>query len=314
VRFSTVFRTFLSLFAANAAVCVPNRATADASQITLRWSAPESCPGEEAVRDRIVELTAPGVGIDASVVVTKTEGGFRAAVRVRLGPSVGEQVVDETSCARLAESAAVILAMCGTSPETPAPSPPSPQAFVLVSPAVPSSTLPPVVRIRAYASIDIGTLPTPTAGGAVAVAFTPGDHLAIGLAGAVWVNERGTSATLPGQGADFGLLTGDATGCYRLRVKAFELSPCAVVELAHIAATGFGTSHTLSPTATWLAVGVGASARWELTRHLAIAAELDGLVPTQGQSFVISRESGAASVHAIAAVAGRGYFGPEVRF
>jgi hypothetical protein len=40
-------------------------------------------------------------------------------------------------------------------------------------------------------------------------------------------------------------------------------------------------------------------------------AELDGLVPTQGQLFVIAPQG---TVHTIGPVAGRGYFGPEVRF
>jgi hypothetical protein len=96
-------------------VCVlPNRASADAARITLCWSGPQGCSSEDAVRRRILELTAPGASLDAQVVVTEVGGRFRAAVHVRIGSSVGERLLDETSCELLAEATAVILAMSAT--------------------------------------------------------------------------------------------------------------------------------------------------------------------------------------------------------
>jgi hypothetical protein len=312
LRRSLAFQAFLVGIAVGAVVCVPDRAAAEVSRITVHWSGPEGCPGEAAVRRRVLELAAPGAGLDADVVVTEAEGRFRAALHVRTGPSLGERFLDETSCERLAESAAVILAMSGTPLETVALSPPPPSPRARVAPAAPPVAPPQtIVRIRAHASVDVGTLPAPTLGGGIAVAFTPGDRIAIGLAGTIWVEQTATVASLANQGARFSLLTGDATGCYGFHGSTFEVSPCAVLELAHLTATGVGESQKLSPTATWLAVGVGAAVRWEVARHFALVAELDGLVPTQGQSFVLEPHG---TVHTIGPVAGRGYFGPEVRF
>jgi hypothetical protein len=329
---SAIFQAILGGLAAVATLCVPDRATADASDVapvslatlatlaTIRWSAPKTCPSEDAVRQRVVELSAPGAAVDADVVVTEVEGGFRGVLRLRAGSSRGERLLEETSCARLAESAAVVLAMSATTPERdPAPVPasdPSPPTPARVVPLAPSPPFPrsPIVRIRAQASFDVGTLPAPAVGGGLALAFAPGERVAFGLSASLWADRSASVATLPGlprQGATFGLLTADATGCYRFHRASFELSPCAVVELGRITATGFGASHPSDASALWLALGVGATLRWETTRRFALAAELDGLVPTQGQSFVITPKG---SVYTLASAAARFYFGPEVRF
>jgi hypothetical protein len=152
----------------------------------------------------------------------------------------------------------------------------------------------------------------PTAGSTLRVTVTPWRGLKAGLAGSLWLDQQGHLSSDASQGADFGLFTADAFGCYAwVPRRSFEVSPCALVELGRISATGEGATKNSSSTALWLGLGLGVEGRWELTRWLALAAELDGMVPTPGQSFSIK---GGGTVHATSVVAARGHFGPEVRF
>jgi len=81
-------------------------------------------------------------------------------------------------------------------------------------------------------------------------------------------------------------------------------------------ANGINELHHGSATAYWVGLGIGARGRWELTRWLAVALEVDGMIPTQGQSFSIRGPAANQSqpVSATGVVAARVHFGPEVRF
>jgi len=314
----------------------------EAPSFVVQWSAPVGCPDGDAVRQRVLSLTGSGVGLHAEGVVRGSDSHFHLTLRVKDGAWVGERELDATSCAELADSAAVILALSARSPgesppaipvpavTTPAPSasaatPPPPAPIPTTRPvpssapsasetrhAAPASPGPSRVRIAALGAVDFGTLPHPAFGGGIGVFVAATRHLVFGVTGTVWLAESGDLPGLAGQGADFDLLTGDLSGCYGFRVGPFDVSPCAVVELAHVSATGFGaTAADDSPTATWAALGVGGRGRWELGRFFALSLDLEGLAPTQGQSFFIS---GGGTVHVVGPVALRAYFGPEVRF
>jgi hypothetical protein len=139
----------------------------------------------------------------------------------------------------------------------------------------------------------------------------------VGVAGADWLDRDGYAPNVTGQGANLSLLTVDAFGCYGWRPRrALELSPCALVELGRISATGIHESQPGSSTAYWVGLGLGAKGRWELTRWLAVALEVDGVIPTQRQAFVIAVPAAAEShlVSATSVAAARVHFGPEVRF
>lgn len=293
-----------------AALGVPSRASADAPRVALQFSAPEGCPSADAVRARILALAAPDARLDADVTVTALDGRFRAVLHVRSASSSGERTLEDASCDLLAESAAVVLAMSATSPAPVAPAPPPPEAAPPPAPP-PSSPRSEILRLRATASLDVGTLPTPTLGAGVSASFPFASRLALALGGTAWAQKSGTLGGSSSQGATFTLLTGDAAGCYRARAGAVELSPCAVVEVAHVDARGFGL-HPSSSSALWLSLGAAGIVRWTPTPHFALVAELDALVPTQSESFVILH--GGGTVHTIAPVAGRASIGPEVRF
>ena len=167
-----------------------------------------------------------------------------------------------------------------------------------------------------FAAFDIGSLPNPALGGGLALAALPGSGVAVGLAGALWATEQGTvPSTSRVQGADFKLITGDLSGCYALVRGTLELSPCAILEIATVSATGFGAvSNNPQTSATWFSVGLGARLRWEPTRHFGVALDVDGVIPTLPyHKFVITGAEG-GTVYSTQSVAVRSFLGPELRF
>ena len=238
------------------------------------------------------------------------------------------------SCDAAAEAVAVVLALSGTSAPPPPPVAPPIAPAVVVLPAIPppppparpvASTSPdekpgrrPYVRVAVEGALDLGTLPVATYGARLRAALLPRSDLALGVSGAVWANQLGyANVSTQGQGADFSLLTFDAFGCYGLlRRRTLELSPCLVLELDRMSATGKNEDHTGGSSPVWVSLGIGVEGRWELTRNVGLTLELQGVVPTEGQAFVITNTAGSpvGTVHATSVLAGRAYFGPEVRF
>jgi len=309
-------------------ICAPRTVHADGpgtGGVSLRWVAPESCPDAEVVRRRVVALAGPEVALSADAKISEGSGEFRVVLHVQVRGSLGERVLTAATCEAAAESVAVVLAMSaapGLPAEPPAPPPMPPRLVEPPQPPPPPpapsrAPRPALLRLSAEGSVDLGALPAPTAGTTLRVTVTPGRHVEAGIAGTLWLDRNGYVPGNPTQGAYFTLLTVDAFGCFGWRPsrRPFEVSPCALVELGRISATGFNETTHATSTALWIGVGLGARGRWELTRWLALAIEVDGVVPTQGQSFrVMGPGTAIQTVHATSVVAGRAHFGPEVRF
>ena len=312
-------------------VCVPRCAAGEPSGIVLHWSAPEGCPDRETVQRRVIALAGPAVGVEADASILQTGGRMRLELHVkRSGNLVGERILEGDSCVELAESAAVILAMSGTTtafdapkPVAPPPPPPSPR------PAAPPPPVPIApgsgpdssprrgwFRITPVGALDVGTLPEPAIGGGLALAAWLGRGVAVGITGAVWAANQGTLAgASPAQGATFGLITGDASGCYSMMRGTFELSPCALLEVASVSATGFGVSHIRTGNAKWVSVGFGARLRWQPMNHFGVALDVDGIVPIPDYyKYVIHDGPSGGQVYQTGPIAARAVLGPEVRF
>lgn len=300
------------------------RADGATGLVSLRWSAPAGCPDAEAVRRRVVALAGPGVALSADAQVREEGGELRVVLHVQVRGTVGERILTAATCEAAAESVAVVLAL-SAAPSLP-PEPPAPLPFPPRLPEPPPAPPPPppppspaprrsLIRLSAEGSVDFGTLPSPTLGATLRATVTPVRSLEVGVAGAEWLDRDGYASA--GQGADFSLFTVDAFGCYGWRLRpSLEVSPCALVELGRISATGFGESDKGSATAYWIGVGLGARGRWELTRWLAVAVQVDGMIPTQGQRFSIigPAVNQTQLVSATSVMAARVHFGPEVRF
>jgi hypothetical protein len=296
----------------------PARAAGEAPGVALEWSAPAGCPDGEAVRRRIETLAGPGVAVGARAVVTEAPDGYHIALEVRAGGMSGERVLVAPTCEAAAESIIAIVGLAATagvsppataparSPEaSPAPPPP---------PATPTAARTgPELRATPEAMLDVGTLPSPAPGAALRVELAF-DRITAGVTGALWLHRDGYLAGSTTQGAHFALQSYDAFGCYALvRSPPVDLSPCIAVEIAAMAADGFGATLPQSSSAVWVAIGVGGRVRIELGRHFALALGLQGVIPTIPQQFRING-SPSGSVFSVSPVAGRAEVGPEVRF
>jgi hypothetical protein len=309
------------------------RQKAAMTPVVVHWSAPAECPSQAVVEEQVARLVDPAASLEADVVVTAVEGGFRARLRVRGGGSVGERSLEGESCAELARSTAVVLALSAAKLPDAAPPPPPPPVVpapllgtapprpprVVRAPAPPSRVpshpfLLPEIRLLPFASVDVGTLPSPAFGGGLGIYIVPVARLSVGLEGMAWASETVTAPTITGQGARLQPFAADAVGCFALLRGTLELSPCAVVEVTTIAARGVGESPPKSPTATWVSVGAGLRARLGLGRRLALALGVEGLVPTEGQTFQIEVGSTGTPFYSIGPAALRVDLGPELRF
>jgi hypothetical protein len=296
----------------------PARAAGDAPGVALEWSAPAGCPDGEAVRRRIETLAGPGVAVGARAVVTEAPDGYHIALEVRAGGMSGERDLIAPTCEAAAESIAAIVGLAATAGVSPPATTPTRSPAAPPAPSPPPTTPAPrsqgpEFRVTPEAALDVGTLPTPAPGAALRVELAF-DRITAGVTGALWLHRDGYLSGSTTQGAHFALQSYDAFGCYALvRAAPVDLSPCIAVEIAAMAADGFGATLPQSYSGAWVAIGVGARVRIELGRHFALALGLQGVVPTIPQQFRINGTPN-GSVFGLSPVAGRAEVGPEVRF
>ncbi len=93
------------------------------------------------------------------------------------------------------------------------------------------------------------------------------------------------------------------------------MSPCAILEVASLSATGFGaTRSNTTASARWFSVGGGARLRWQPTPHFGLAFDVDGVMPTQPYVVRINGVPGGGKLYQSAPIDARVDFGPEVQF
>ena len=107
-RLRLVFSVSLTLVMG---LVVPRLAGADASHVTVRWTAPAPCPDENTVKLRVTQLVTSPDTMEVDATVTCLGDGFHLSLHVRGAHWTGERVLDAPSCDVLAESAAVIVAL-----------------------------------------------------------------------------------------------------------------------------------------------------------------------------------------------------------
>ncbi len=315
-------------------------ALADGS-FTLDWRAPAECPDGKTVEREVSRLLggAPAaVPIAAVAEVTHEEARWRVQLRTQSAENTGDRAIESDTCRELADATALVLAMAidparvaatraspvivvppdagidaSTSvivvpPSTPATAPPTRAATE--PPSAPPGPPPPrkTFAIGPYVLGDIGTLPNPGVGPALAFAWTPG-ALRLQLTGLFFPSN---TARLPfSRGGTFELFGADAGGCYEFLFGVFEAGPCLGVELGALKGTGFGINKQTPALAFWAAPSVGAAFAWRIGSSFALRLELDALFPLQRPEFVLD---GVGGVHRPAAVLGRVGLGAEVRF
>ncbi len=297
-------------------------ASADEPPVELDWNAPdaEQCPTASEVLaqvSKLVEATQPNERATVRVradVRKLGEGRFRVELTTLVDGKKGRRVIEERSCAAMAEATVLILAwmvdprvLDVAEPPKPAPPPPPPPK----PPATPPAPRPErrgvdlVFGVGAVA--DLGTLPSLGVGVGLAPGVR-GSWWRLQAHGELWAHQ---TSRVPGTdaGASFGLLSAGLDVCaVPWRV---DVGFCAGPELDRLEGTGFGVDSPRTDHALWLVVGAGAIARLPVVGPLSISAGLRAVIPTRRERFGLD---GVGDVHRPAPVAGRAFLGLEVHF
>jgi len=293
--------------------------------VDLSWTAPPSCPGQQAVEQAIARGLPEGARVRARGSVEPTPTGFHLALRVDSARGQGERVIDAPTCDELATSAAVVVAMsiaedagnagADEPPAAAAPAPPlrsSPSARPDRDrdderPRTPVPTL----AVRAQGMAEIGLLPGAALGGGLALGVAPTTlplHVEIGAQ--AWASQDGTVATAPTRGARFDVIGGSARACWGVTSKVV-LAPCLGVSVLRMSATGFGATSTTDASALIAGPEASMTVLLPLAGPLHARAGIDAFVPVSRQAFTIVA---AGTVHRPDAISLRAWLGPEVRF
>jgi hypothetical protein len=322
-------RALAGAIASTLLFCAPSDATAAPGPgPALHWSAPAPCPDAADVEARIEATVGQALAatVDADVVVQRAEESrYVAAVRVRLrGVEVGERSLEEPTCEVLADAVVTVVAMSlqeetpdrDAPPATPvAMGRPSSATASTPSPEVDTSSLPrqrsePRFAAGVVAMVDEGTLPSPALGAGIALASYPLAHLRIEGTLLRWGAQSGRVSG-EGFGGSFQLTSADMRSCWSLLGNTVTIGPCAGLEVAHLDASGFGSTTSTHGNATWWSPSVGGLLHWTLLRPLGFGALADVVFPVARPTFVIV-DGGA--IHRAAFASLHGQIVAEMRF
>lgn len=155
---------------------------------------------------------------------------------------------------------------------------------------------------------DVGTLPR--LGGGVA--------LALGVQSGALRGEVAFHALLPqsngeaSRGGTFGVLGGNARGCWFLLREGVDLGPCIAAAGERISASGRNVAAPLDEGAGMFALGAGPLFAVPLSSAVRFRLGVDALVPLVRPSFVVQLPTTTAEVHRVGPVLVRGTAGLEL--
>jgi len=327
IAFSRAMRAIPLAFALAATL---DAARAGAEDLRLSWRAPAGCPSGARVRDAALKNTGrAGVEpLEADVQVEHAER-WKVTIRsTRNGIAADERTVEGASCEAVADAAAVILGVAMIPPEKnaaessarqsaeardePSANPSTADARSRAAAEMAAAT--PSRRAHGFAAnvggaTDGTTLPSAALGGRVGLAWTPG-RTRLELTGSLFSAQSKTTASTQA-GGRFTLFVAAARGCWALLQGAFELSPCAGIDLQSVSAKGFGASQNYDASGAWVSAAGGALVRVPLTSWLAVRADADALVPLSRPTFVVE---GDGAVHRPSSIGARAGIGAELLF
>ncbi|XYH98526.1 hypothetical protein ACMHYB_01820 [Sorangium sp. So ce1128] len=200
-----------------------------------------------------------------------------------------------------------------TAAEAPPPASPTPGASAPAAPAQlaarPSSPLELRGTLRASGVLDTSSLPAVAPGAGISAGVLIGAFRAE-LSGTYFGAQRAFVEPTT-MGGDVHLTTGGLRLCYAMRDRAFELGPCAGIEVGVMSAASFGAASPGSNRALWVAPYPGALATFALSDRIRVPLAIDVPFPVTRDRFVLV---GIGAVHRSAAATFRASLGLEVRF
>lgn len=309
----------------------------------IAWDAPAECPDATHVRRTIEHYAARGLDETGAVLpsasgeIAAEPGGYRLRLHMEVGDgSATDRVLDDPSCAVLAETAALMIAVTidptavtrpPPPPVEPTPPPQEVEPPKKVEPAVAapevvtptrrscdvgpsrlkSGDLRPCGAIEAYAGAQLGILPQTIGagvGGTIAITWA---RVRLELGGSHWF--RRTARTDDARG-ELSLSAGSASVCARLGRHRFELPLCGGAEVGAIHGRGLGISEPRTERVLWAAAVLGPRAMWVVHPRLALLFGADLVIPLARYRFEIA---GIGVIHRVDPVGGRFRLGLGVR-
>jgi hypothetical protein len=289
--------------------CIGLAATGAAQPIALEWSAPPECPDREWVIAEVQRLVSAEVldrEFAAQAVMTAEAGRYHIAITTSSADGHGERSLSASSCERLAETAAVVIALAVDA-----------AAFTREQ-VVPDDGVEALLGVSLLG--EAGSLPKVTG----ALALRGG----IAFVGAVtgrleaWASTS-TSQDVPAQtgvpgGASVRMIfAGGVRGCLLGSWAPIEVGGCAGIELGALQASAFGISDPGSTIAPWLGIPLGALFTLRATEWLGVLVGIDLVLAPLAPRFVIDLVSGDGTsermIVASGAASARAMVGAELR-
>ncbi|MDF2693167.1 MAG: hypothetical protein K0S65_1550, partial [Labilithrix sp.] len=259
------------------------------------WEAPEECPAEGAVRERIRSLLRTrGEAtrrLRARATVTPTQHAYSLELAFEDGRT---RVLTSETCIGLVEATSIILALdiethLKQPPPAAVPSVKAARAEPLpaakVKPSAPSRP----VRFAASARVlvDVGSLPRPTSG--YRATFLLGYDTWSAEAAATAFVPRDADGARQGTGAHVGLSTGGLRICrsWSMGRGVVALGACLGGEAGSSTVTGFGITRPNTSAGLWMSVLAASELRvlWNRALPLILGFEV-GAVPSRTQAVI----------------------------
>jgi hypothetical protein len=300
---------------------------AEPADVTLRWTAPASCPDEAHVRAAVEAvaghpLHAPGAPRVTVAIEAAPSGEGAWAVRIAVAhpgdAAPRERRIEGASCAEVADAAAVAVALAlaaEAAPPEPPRRPPVLVPAVATPPADDPHELPPEPEapplhpgLRVLAGADFASLPGPAFGVEVAGLLGFGANR-VELRGAAWLPKTAEATAMAD--ARIALYVAGVRYCRFVLQGTVDIGGCAGIEAGALVGSSQGVTHPGSGTSPWLAPELGALGAWEFSRYVALSLGLSGLVPVVREHFEIA---GLGDVYQPPPLTFRALVGLEVRF
>jgi hypothetical protein len=236
--------------------------------------------------DAVVELLDP----------SSDSTGWKVRLRTRRGATTGEREIEATTCEGVADATAVVLALALVTPGDDETAPPGPRPPTAAKPRdapAPRKRTEDEARtiaLGASAAGHVAALPSPSIGGSLTAAWTPG-RVRVELDARRWASQSHTTAA-SNAGARFIMTSLGARGCWAaLQAGRFDLSPCVGADVHLVSAHGYGADANYVADATWTSTTGGGLARLTLTSWLALRARAEAVVPLTRPMFIVANDS-----------------------
>ncbi len=297
--------------------------------LEVSWEAPPSCPSSQAfvrtlearLGTSLASLRDIPLRVHASVESSGSTG-WRLVLRTWERGTEGERVLEDRSCALLAEAATLVVALSIDTlavvrhekqvrtgpPAAPNPIKPAPTTVARAS----SRSRPGAAGLlRVSGLIETGMLPAVGAG----IEFAAGAWLGLGSVDALgryWFERDKRSGQASQAGVRLQAWTAGLRGCVRPAAgRAVEFPLCAGMEAGQIIGDGFGVRRPRTGFTAWAAVQLSVGVAWVPVRWFALAGTVEGAIALARPTFAVDN---LGDLHRPAPGSLRGSVAVEVRF